>query len=146
MRDSARLALGLFFLLGGGAAVAEAFLSGGAHFALVVVIPVLYGSSPWLALGALGIFGGIVVLLGFWTVPLEESGEGRGSPPLPTANPGASTSTSPGNPPRSGTSYGGFLLIGPVPILFGNRREMMPYVLAMGILLVVGVLLFILFW
>ncbi len=126
--------LGIAAMVGGVALLALAFLTGGAHFALVLIIPVIYGSSGYLAGGILLFFLGIFVL--FWAA--AESVSEDPAAPLPYS------SSPPGSPgtASSRTSYGGFLLIGPVPVVFGNRPGWLPYLIALGFLTVIAFLLF----
>jgi uncharacterized membrane protein len=109
-----RLVGGLLIVAGLGL-VAWTVADGAAHVALLLfVLPIAVSASPWFALGALLAFSGLLLLLaGPW--------EGTGGEPAPTP-PGPGT---PGTAaPRSGSerSFGGFVLIGPVPIVFGSAR------------------------
>lgn len=95
--------LGLALLVTGGILIATAVLTGGAHVAWVVVVPILYGSS-FLFLG-----GTLLVLVGLLlgatvTVPPEEAPSDRA--PQATGS--------------DGEGSGGVLLLGPVPIFFGR--------------------------
>ena len=103
-------------LLGGGASlVAWGVVEGGANVALVVIIPVIWGASaPFLA-------GVALLFVGFLTLPfafveVEEEGEGeRLASALPAGDRGQESQAR-----ESGV--GGFVLIGPVPIVFGSWR------------------------
>lgn len=136
MRRFTVLLLGLAVLAAGLALVAEAFLTGGAHLALLLVIPVVYGSSVLLAAGSLLLFVGIFLTLG--GLVTGEGASPEEGPPRPSPQ---------GAPGRKGTSsaYGGFLLVGPVPIVFGNREKMLPYLLAMAAITIAAFVL-LLFW
>jgi uncharacterized membrane protein len=83
--------------------VALAVLSGGAQFAIVVIVPVLFGRSIEFAAGVLLLFGAVLSL------PFALSGE------FGPVEPRQGRSEGPG----SGGS-GGLVLIGPVPIWFGS--------------------------
>lgn len=100
--------LGALLLLGGAALVVNALETGGARLLLIVIIPVIVGGTPAFALGAFAILIGVALLLiglAPTTGPDEEAlpeGDRRGGSSEPTT--------------------GGFVLIGPVPILFGSFR------------------------
>lgn len=118
----------------------EAVASGEAHFALFVIVPVVYGSSLFLALGSFLFLGGILLLF----LSLTGSASWESEEPV-ARHPSANTDAREGGASKeSQGSLGGFLLIGPVPIAFGNRQGMMPYILLMGLILVVALVLFIL--
>ncbi|HYK94016.1 MAG TPA: hypothetical protein VEY07_08270, partial [Thermoplasmata archaeon] len=89
----------------------EAIRTGGATFALVLIVPVVTGTSPWLAVGALLIVAGIGFIPWAWSSEYPpESDRRRGGSPEPTAVPST---------PRSG----GFVLIGPLPLFFGGWKH-----------------------
>lgn len=125
-------------LLGGGvAAIAFSVLQGGAKAGVFVVFPFVIGSSPLLAVGVVLLFVGFLALS---LVGLADSAaaEERRAPARGT---GASPVS--GNAPSgSSTSYGGFLLIGPVPVVFGNRPGWLPYLVALALATVIAVLAF----
>jgi uncharacterized membrane protein len=92
-------------LLGVGALlVVLAAIEGGAQFAVVVVIPVIFGRSWEFAVGVL------LLVVGFVTLPLAF--EPREAP-IPSG---------PRPPPSASGGSGGLILIGPVPIFFGSWR------------------------
>jgi uncharacterized protein (TIGR00304 family) len=97
-------------LLGASAAlIAWAILHGGASLAVVVVVPVIFGSSVIF-------FAGVVLLLaGLFTVPLAFE-PGVETEETPVASP-------PGPAPSSSGGGGGLVLIGPVPIFFGSWKH-----------------------
>ncbi len=115
-----------------GAALATltlALLEGGAQGAFLLFVPVLYGTSTLFALGV-GFLLLTFVLL-FLTLSFGTSPAGRETP---GPSPGA------GSP-----QVGGFLLLGPVPIVFGNRREMWPYLVPLAVATLLAVVLTALF-
>ncbi len=132
------LALALF-----GAAIgllAFALLHGGATAGVFLIFPFIAGSSPSLAAGVLLLVVGFFVL--FFALARmgsleEQEKEGRS---LPSARAGSAT----GGPsaPSSRVSYGGFLLIGPVPVVFGNRPGWLPYLIALAVVTLLAVLVF----
>jgi uncharacterized membrane protein len=97
MRGSALI--GPILLLLGAVAIGIAVASGGAHAALIVIIPVFYGSS------LLFLAGVALVIAGFLTLPLTLAAE--------------EPEGAPAGPP-SGVSSGGLVLIGPIPIFWGS--------------------------
>jgi uncharacterized protein (TIGR00304 family) len=141
--------IGLALLVAGALLIALAIRLGEAQFALVIFIPVIYGSSGYLALGALLIFVGFFLLLMGYFEPVSVSAEELGFferkpqnlPPGPAAGgQGGQQADSRGK--TQGASYGGFLFIGPVPVVFGSRAEWFPYIV---LLAVVTAIVFILF-
>jgi len=77
-----------------------AVLEGQASLALVLIVPVIYGTGPLLAISVLMIFAGLVLaFLSFFQ-----------------AAPGADTA----NAPRGKKEWGGVILIGPIPIVIGS--------------------------
>jgi len=85
--------------------IGDALVRGSAHAALVLVVPVLTGSSAEFLLGVLLLF------VGFLSLPFLLSGPGLDEP---------TPRTGPAEPP----AHGGVILIGPVPIFFGEWRGM----------------------
>lgn len=83
----------------GAAAIAVAVAAGGAHVALVLVFPVVYGGSL-LFLAGIG-----VLTAGLFTLPLAAGSYGDASPGL--ARPGTFSS-------------GGVVVLGPIPIFWGS--------------------------
>lgn len=94
--------------LGAGVAlVADAVLHGRAALSLVVIVPVVSGSSAEFFLGVVLLVTGVFLLpLSLW-----ELGEEEPAPPseLP--------------PPPASSGAGGLVLVGPVPIFFGSWRN-----------------------
>jgi uncharacterized membrane protein len=113
--------VGPLCLVSGAVALAGAVATGGARLYLVLIIPVLTGTSA--------LFGVSVILLvvGFFLLPFTflggEPSEGpqiRSPPALPS-------------PPEGGS--GGMILIGPVPIFFGAWRRNPPIAYRWAVLL-----------
>lgn len=93
-------------LLGAGVAlVTHSVLTGATRVYLVVVVPVLSGASVEFGAGVL------LLLAGFFTLPLAFSYDGPEDLPV--------TSAPPGQGPARPTSTGGVVLLGPVPVFFG---------------------------
>ena len=105
MRAAPFLAAGA--LVAGVALLADAVARGDASLALVVVFPVLTGSS------AEFLGGTILLVAGIFALPFALAG--------PFEHVALEPADVPENAPKSGTS-GGLLLVGPVPIFFGSWR------------------------
>ena len=97
-------------IVAGVALVALSISEGGATLALVVVFPVVFGSSVLFVLGVVLMFAGFVCLPFALATSAIVDAEG----PVPE-----------GSEASAGASaVGGVVLIGPVPILFGSWREL----------------------
>ncbi len=103
--------IGLF--VAGAVLVGLAVYQGTAHVGLIVIIPFFYGASLFFLLGVLAIAAGFILLplalSRSWT---HEEPEGSAMPADPGARAAAETDLE--------TTAGGFLLVGPVPVLFGK--------------------------
>lgn len=108
MRPLALLPLAAF--VAGAALIADAVRRGEATLALVVVVPVVAGSSGEFLLGV------VLVLVGFLSLPLLFLEARAPVAPLPAEPPRAEGG--------SAGVGGGFVLIGPVPIFFGGFRRL----------------------
>ena len=97
-------------IVAGVALVALSVSEGGATLSLVVIVPVVSGSSALFFPGVVLIFAGFVCL----PFALATSAQGEFHELLPEAS-GA---------PGGSSASGGVILIGPVPILFGSWREL----------------------
>jgi uncharacterized protein (TIGR00304 family) len=103
-------AIGLALIVSGLLALVLAVVLGEADVVLFVIIPVIYGGGPLGALAILVIFAGVVVLfLSYAAAP-------------PVAEDGPADD----RPEGSGTKreFGGVVLIGPIPIVFGSARSL----------------------
>ncbi len=107
------LLLVAFVLLAAGVAlVADAVAQGGADVWLVVVVPVISGSSAEFLLGVVALVAGLLLL------PFGLAERVGGERPFPPDEPGRPL------PPSEGSSgAGGLVLVGPVPIFFGSWRN-----------------------
>ncbi|MDE1821692.1 MAG: DUF131 domain-containing protein [Euryarchaeota archaeon] len=140
----------LLALLCFGAAVgliAEAIVHGGATAGVFLIFPFVAGSSPLLALGIVLLIAGFFAL--FFSAAAratEEDDEDAGSSRSTTASTGPvrSAPASGGNTRTPRVSYGGFLLIGPVPVVFGNRPGWLPYLIAMAVVTLLAIFVFVL--
>jgi uncharacterized membrane protein len=115
-------------LVGGIAALAVAVAQGGAQVHLLLVVPVVTGSSPLALAGILGILAAMV--LGFTAVA------GRALPPPAPASPtGVAGANS--RPPAEGASpaASGVIFLGPFPIVFGSSPSIARTTLILAIAL-----------
>jgi uncharacterized membrane protein len=121
-------------LLAGVGLIADALLRGGAHASLLVVFPILTGTSWEFLAGILFLF------LGFFFLPLmfERAGAEAVGVPGPLSRAAARA---------SGGGYGGLVLVGPVPFFFGRWRAAPPWVfwvaVVLGFLALVAVVAFV---
>ena len=111
-----RLVRGIPFALlaAGVVSLVAAVATGGATFYLILVVPVLTGSSGLLLLGV------VLLFLGFLTLPLgfpveDHEGDEIHPPPAPSGPPRPTLRTPSGS--------GGVILLGPVPIFFGAWKN-----------------------
>jgi len=114
-------------LLAGVALIVQSVLDGGANVTLIVIIPIISGYSLFFLLGV------VLLFVGFLSLPFAFASD---DPELPLTPPGAADSS-----PKASGGVGGFVLIGPVPILFGNWKGVSRRTQAW--LVVVGAVLFI---
>jgi uncharacterized protein (TIGR00304 family) len=98
----------LVLLAVGAALIVDAVLRGSAHAALILIVPVLTGGSVEF------LFGVLLLFLGLLSLPALTLMQGLHA-------------TEPGEAPEGGarpSGSGGVVLIGPVPIFFGEWGEM----------------------
>ncbi|MGA7475996.1 MAG: DUF131 domain-containing protein [Thermoplasmata archaeon] len=97
-------------LVAGVALVALSVVEGGAKVALLVIVPVLSGSSLTFLLGV------VLLVVGFLSLPFAIAAEwGEELPSLPSSGTA---------PPERQSGVGGIVLVGPVPIVFGSWKGM----------------------
>jgi uncharacterized protein (TIGR00304 family) len=123
--------LPIAMFIGGAVCIAAAVATGGAEADLVLIFPVFSGSSG-LFLAGVGLIA-LSFLTGFAMLALSQT---------------ESTDGAPANREEGGikrkTSYGGVVLIGPVPIAFGSDKRTAFFMLVLGIaaaISLVGILL-----
>ncbi len=102
-----RVAVPLLLLAAGIGLLAAAVATGGASVFLVLIIPVVAGSSPLLILGV------VCIVLAFLSVPFALAPEAHEGPS--TAPPSPAGAAPPGE-------WGGVVVVGPVPFFFGRWR------------------------
>jgi uncharacterized protein (TIGR00304 family) len=96
-------ALGVALIIGGAMLLGLAILNEEASVALIFIIPVIYGVGPLAAAAVLLVFIGISLVM--LSVTLRMANE-QGSDAEPSKK----------------REFGGVVLIGPVPIVFGSAR------------------------
>ncbi len=114
-----RKILALVFMAFGLVLFATAVLYGDARVALLLFIPIIYGGGILLLMGTLLFIIGFILL--FFSPLLEEN-------------------TGPEK------SYGGVILIGPIPIVFGSDTNITKIMLYLGLALAIILLLVYLLW
>jgi len=118
-------------LVGGIAALAVAVAQGGAQVHLLVIVPVVTGTSPLAFVGILLIL--VAVMLAFVALA------GRG---LPAAEgPKEAGPATPQGSPAPSKSFGGVVFLGPFPLVFGSNPKVTRAMLVLGLflfILVVG--------
>jgi uncharacterized protein (TIGR00304 family) len=113
-------------LVAGGALVAFSVADGGASVSLFVIIPVVSGSSLSFLLGVLLLF------VGFLSLPFALASEEEDEP---TVGDRATARSE-----ESGGGFGGVVLVGPVPVVFGSWKRISHR--ARWVLAVLGAVLF----
>ena len=124
--------LALVSLVGGIALLGLAVSTGGAQVHLLLIVPVVTGTSPLAFLGVLLILAAMV--LGFVSLA------GRELPATDEA-PGASTAPA-GVAPTPSKSFGGVVFLGPFPLVFGSNPRMARTMLLLGVVLFVLLVVF----
>jgi uncharacterized protein (TIGR00304 family) len=142
VRPNTVLAIGLLTVLSGVALLAWAVSRGEAELYLVVIIPVISGTGPVFAAGALLFMVGLMVTFVGYSLRSMERMEALEGPP-PQARQGEARPPASGSP-SGGAEFGGVVFIGPVPIVFGRgqraSRWMLVASVVFGILLIVFIL------
>jgi uncharacterized protein (TIGR00304 family) len=133
---NARVIVPVAIFVVGIALIAAAVATGEAEVSLLLVFPVISGSSGLFVLGTVMILLSFVVgfaLMAMGQLEVSRADIGRiGAASRPSAKAGE-------------TRYGGVVLIGPVPIAFGSDQRMALIMLVVGIVIAIvalGLLLF----
>ncbi len=108
-----------------------------AHFALFIIFPVIYGSGLSAIPFALIFFGILVIFI----APLYRIYRPAGAERMDTGNYGPGKAGSEENDKKRKSSFGGFLMIGPVPIIFGNDKKLVYISIIIAILILLIFLL-----
>jgi uncharacterized protein (TIGR00304 family) len=101
--------LGTALIVAGAALLVLAIVQGDAEVALVVIIPVIYGTGLLPALAILLVFAGIVALFMSF---------------VPTASPERERPHEENMDRKEDKKFGGVVLIGPIPIVFGSWKKL----------------------
>ena len=120
--------LGVALLIAGVALIAASIATGQGQVYLLLFIPVYVGTS------ALGMLGILVVFLGVFLASLGSAWRGLPAPTVP-----ASDSVSPDSvaPPATAppARYGGVIMLGPIPIVFGSDARIAKWMTVLGLIL-----------
>lgn len=119
-------------VVAGIAALVVGFLKNEATLNLFVIFPVITATGLWSGLGILLIIVGFLVLFFTWPASM---GDAALREPIPSSAPATSSASEPaplGTPPRR---WGGVLLVGPIPVLFGSDPEMAKWMIVAGFVL-----------
>lgn len=132
------LAAAVGVLLAGVALVALSVADGSASLALVLIFPVVTGSSPVFFAGV------VLIVVGFLAIPFALASSG--SPERPESS--GPSAREPAASPAPGSGFGGLVLVGPVPIVFGSwkgvsRQTVVWLALAGAVLLIVALVVFV---
>ncbi len=130
----ARMWIPVAVFLAGVACIVAAAATGEAEVQLFIIFPLISGTSWLFVLGVVLIVASFI--LGF---VLAASGMQEDEPVAPHA-PGAGQSREVEGAPKKTTRYGGVVLIGPIPIVFGSDRNTAMIMLALAIILIAVVL------
>jgi uncharacterized protein (TIGR00304 family) len=117
-----RMWLPLAIFIGGIVAVAAAVASGEADVSLIVIFPVFTGSSGLFILGISLIILSFFASFGVLAMAPPDSQRQDLEQPLQPIQ----------RDSRRETKYGGFVLIGPIPIAFGSDKSMTLLMLVIG--------------
>lgn len=118
-------ALGLASLLAGGLLLAYAAMQGSVRVGLFLIVPFVYGTGLAPFLGMLLVMAGLLML--------AASTFTRALPP-----PGAEWAE---GERRVESRSGGVVLLGPIPIVWGSDRRILPWMVGAGVVLLVLALL-----
>ena len=120
--------------LAGVACIVVAAATGEAEVQLFIIFPLISGTSWLFVLGVVLIAASFI--LGFVVAASAMQADEQASPHAPLVQqPGEVVGA-----PQKKSRYGGVVLIGPVPIVFGSDRNMALIMLALAIALIVLVL------
>jgi len=125
----------VFVFLAGVACIIAAAATGEAEVQLFIIFPIISGSSLLFIVGVLLIVASFVLGFILAATTITEMEPVQPLPPKDTVRAGQTTEG-----PRRNTRYGGVVLIGPIPIIFGSDRKMAWTMLALAIILIVVVL------
>jgi len=119
--------------MAGVASITAAAVSGEAQVQLFIIFPVISGNSLLFILGVLLIVASFILGFVLAATSITET-----EPTPPPGSTGATAQTE--ETPQKKTRFGGVVLIGPVPIVFGSDRRMALTMLLLAIVLIAIVL------
>jgi len=111
--------ISVIVLLAGISLVIFSIMEGEAKIGLLFIVPILYGTGVYLALGVLLIFSSFMMFFLFLGHPSVERSEIKRE----------ETTT------HEGSSYGGVIFIGPIPIIFGKDKSVAKKMMYLGLLI-----------
>ena len=116
--------LAAFIILAGAALLAYSVATGEMQVALVLIVPVVYGSS---AMGILAIGLVIAGVFIFMVDPFLDANaeDAERDPAEETAQPGITKKP----------EFGGVVLIGPIPIIFGSSKGMTLFAIVVAVII-----------
>jgi uncharacterized membrane protein len=122
--------LGLLLLAAGLALIAASVATGQGQVFLLLFIPIYAGT------GVLGFLGILVVFLGFFLMTLGSAWRGVPVPvaTVPEVAPPAGIDA-PAAPPSPPAKYGGVVMLGPIPIVFGSDAKIAKWMMVLGLIL-----------
>jgi uncharacterized protein (TIGR00304 family) len=122
--------LGLALLIAGVALIAASVATGQGQVYLLLFIPVYVGT------GALGMLGILVLFSGFFLATLGSAWRGVPVPAAPAPDSASSPeSIAPPSPAGPPARYGGVIMLGPIPIVFGSDARIAKWMMILGLIL-----------
>ena len=122
--------IGLALLIAGVALIAASVATGQGQVYLLLFIPVYVGT------GALGMLGILVVFIGFLLASLGSAWRGFPVPVAPAPEPVSPSDVA--VPPAAmapPAKYGGVVMLGPIPIVFGSDARIAKWMMILGLIL-----------
>ncbi len=122
--------LGLALLIAGVALVAASVAMGQGQVYLLLFIPVFVGT------GAVGLLGILVVFLGLFLTSFGSAMRGVPLPIEPASQPAmAPDAPAPPAVPAPPAKFGGVVMLGPIPIVFGSDARIAKWMMVLGLIL-----------
>ncbi len=123
--------VGPVLLIVGLVVLAVGFLQGEATLMLFIIFPVVTASGLWSVLGI------ILIVAGFFLSFLGVASTIE-PVPMPPPSPPEPSAAAPPAPAAAQKRWGGIVLLGPIPILFGSDPKFAWWMVLVGALLLVG--------
>lgn len=139
--------LALALLLGAVGTAAYGVSQGWIGFTLLLIIPVFYGTGPFLLLPMALLLGAFAAYAAGSMAAFRESGADhpawapRADEERVDRSTRGAASREAWEEPNRQTKWGGVVMLGPLPIAFGNDRRMLAVLMGLAIALVIVVLL-----